>query len=196
MRNGMTDLVASFRTYVYESGTAIFSNDAIEALLDNNRIQIVGQPLGYNPYPVGGTTTYTNAYLPYKWLEGTASGTALVRVTTNLGTVVTNYQSDIYNGQFTFDINTKGTAYYYTGRAYNFYKAVSEGWFIKAGYYAGNFDFRVEGRQFNKSQVYKQFLDMRDYYSRLADSTFGTIERGDYLGNMENLNASTNYITF
>lgn len=183
MRSGMTDLVSSFRQYVAESGTVIFTDNDIESLLDNNRIQIVGQPLSYNPYLVSGTTTYTNAYVNHKFLEGTASGTALVRVATNLGTIVTNYQSDFTNGQFTFDVNTKGTAYYYYGRSYNFYKAVSDGWFRKAGYYAGNFDFRVEGRQFNKSQVYQNCLQMKDYFSSLADPTFGVIERSDYLGN-------------
>jgi len=182
----MLDLVSSFRQYTSESGTAIFGDDEIQNIFDNNKYSIVKQPLSYASYLLSGTTQYINASIPQQFLEGTASGTALVRMFNAQGTVFTGYQSNFTQGEFTFTANTLGTAYYYTGYNYNFYKAVSDGWFRKAGFYAGNFDFKIEGREYKKSSVFKQCMEMKDYYAGLANPNFGIIDRGDYYGGFDN----------
>ena len=176
----MSDLISQFRSSVAETGTIIFSDDRIQALLDQNKNDIYQSPLLANPYYYTGSVIYKDYVVGKKFLEGTASGTALVRVYNTGGTVVTDYSADFINGNITFTNDQNGTAYYFTGRNFNFYKAVSEGWREKAAYYSGNFDFRVEGRQFNKSQVIGNCLKMAEYYSGMQDTVQSSIDRGDF----------------
>lgn len=181
VRNGMTDLISQFRSLVAESGTTIFSDDRLQTILDNNRQDFYQSPLQSIGQVVGGSTIYKWYSLPsQQYQEGTASGTALVRIFNYGGTVETTYTSDFNNASFTFVSDTRGSAYYMTGRSFNFNKAVSEGWKEKAAYYSGNFDFKVEGRSFNKSQVIKNCLSMADYFATMANPVQHNIDRGDY----------------
>lgn len=181
VRNGMIDLVSQFRSLVAESGTTIFSDDRVQTILDNNRLDYYQLPLRVVSQIVSGSASYRWYSLPnLNYLEGTASGTALVRIFNYGGTVETLYTSDFVNSQFTFDADTRGSAMYMTGRSYNFNKAVSEGWKEKAAYYAGNFDFKVEGRSFNKSQVIKNCMSMAEMFAGMSNPVQHNIDRGDY----------------
>lgn len=179
-RSGLSELITQFRSYTQESGTAIFSDDRIQQILDNNSFYFTQEPLRYQAYYLNGTVTYKDAYLSYGYLEGTATNT--VRVYNSGGTTVTNYTSDFINGKFTFDSNTLGTAYYMTGRGFNFFKAVADGWNEKAAYYAGNFDFKVEGREFKKSQIVKQCKEMAQHFLAQSSTIQHDIDRGDMTG--------------
>lgn len=177
IRTGMADLVSQFRSYIQESGTVIFSDDRIQQILDSNSFYFTQEPLKYQPYYLNGTVTYKDAYLAYGYLEGTATNT--VRVYNSEGTTVTAYTADFIRGKFTFDSNTLGSAYYMSGRRFDFFKAVADGWNEKSAYYAGNFDFKVEGREFKKSQVVKQCKEMADYFLGQAFPVQHNIDRGD-----------------
>lgn len=180
-RLGMTDLISQMRSQVAESGTVIFTDDRLQTILDNNRYDFYQLPLRIVPQAINGSTSYQWYYLQnHKFIEGTASGTALVRIYNYDGVVQSNYTSDLSTGLFTFDVNMRGSALYMTGRSYNFYKAVSQAWKEKAAYHSNNFDFKVEGRSFNKSQVVKHCLEMSNYYSGMADPVMHNIDRGDY----------------
>ena len=180
-RLGMVDLLSQFRSLVAESGTTIFSDDRVQAILDNNRYDFYQLPLRAVGQVVGGSTIYKWYFLPsQQYLEGTASGTALVRIYNYGGTVETDYSSDFINSTFTFTSDTRGSAYYMTGRSFNFNKAISEGWKEKAAYHSGNFDFKVEGRAFNKSQVVKNCLSMAEMFAGMSNPVQHSIDRGDY----------------
>jgi len=180
MRSGLTNLVDEFRALVNESGTAIFTDDSIETILDRTKVTLFASPLFYVPEKEASQTVYKNYYLPSGgYLEGTASGTALVRVTDSNGTVVSNYVLESDQARFTFDANTGGTLYYFTGNQFDLNKAVSEGWKQKASTVASNFDFSLEGRSYKKSQVIQGYLTMAKHYETLAKPMYGDIYRSD-----------------
>lgn len=177
VRNGMVDLVSQFRSYLQEPGTAIFTDDRLQQILDANSESFTQERLYPKPYYNNGSVWYADYYLDKTWIEGTASSTTYIF--NSNGTAVTNYTSDFVNGKFTFDTNTLGTAYYMNGKSFNFFKAVSEGWNEKAAYYSTNFDFQVEGRSFKKSQILTHCSERMKYFMTQAKVNQGSIDRGD-----------------
>lgn len=177
IRSGMQDLVAQFRSYTQESGTSIFSDDRIQQILDSNSHYFTQELLTKQPYFLTGTVVYKDYYSQNNWLEGTATDTT--RIYNANGTTVTNYSSDFVNGRFTFNADTRGTAYYLTGRSYNFFKAVADGWAEKASYYTLNFDFKVEGREFKKSQIIQHCNERVQHFLAQASTVQHNLDRGD-----------------
>lgn len=183
VRSGMVDLVSQFRSYIQESGTTIFSDDRIQQILDSNSQFTFESPLITIPHKYQGSVVYLDYFTDHNWLEGTATtGNQIYNLN---GTVVTNYTSDFINGRFTFDTNTRGTAYYLDARYFNFYKAVSEAWKEKAAYYATQFDFSVEGRSFKKSQIVQSCLKMAEEYESKSLPIQHSFDRGDMTGDFE-----------
>lgn len=176
-RSGMTQLISLYRSEIQESGTAIFSDDRIQEILDQNSSYAVNDKLYPSPYHLNGSVVYYDYNSYHRWLEGTATSTNIIY--NSNGTVVTNYTSDFVNGRFSFDADQKGTAYYSNFRYYDFYTAVAKGWQEKAGYYSNSFDFQVEGRSFKKSQVVKHCLDMAKIYAAKGNVVMHNIDRGD-----------------
>lgn len=177
VRDGMINLVSQMRSYIQESGTVIFSDDRLQQILDANSEQFTQIQLHPKPYYNNGSVWYSTYVIDKTWIEGTASSTT--KIYNSNGTVVTNYTSDFVNGQFEFNLNTLGTVYYMSGKSFNFFKAVSEGWNEKAGYYSTQFDFDVEGRSFKKSQIIKHCTERIKYFMAQANVSQGSIDRGD-----------------
>lgn len=177
IRNGMTELVTQFRSYIQESGTAIFTDERLQQLLDNNSEYVRSHYLGRLPAKVNGSIHYLEYFSQYRYLEGTATSTT--KIFNSNGTVVTNYTSDFIAGKFLFNANTLGTAYYLDARSFNFFKAVSEAWKEKASFYATQFDFTVEGRSYKKSQVIQSCLAMAKEFEAKASVIQHSLDRGD-----------------
>jgi hypothetical protein len=178
IRSGMTDLVSQFRSLVQESGTAIFTDDRIQQILDNNSAYFTQLPLQVQPYYLNGSVIYKDYYLPNKtFLEGTATTTNVIYTTQ--GTVLTNYTANFNQAKFIFSTDTRGSAFYITGRSFDLYKSVSEGWGEKAGYYSTSFDFKVEGRQYWKGKLIDNCLTMAAKYGSMANVVQHSIDRGD-----------------
>ena len=182
VRSGMEDLVSQFRSYVKENGNGIFTDTRIQQILDSNSQYVYQHPLSFFPQRYNGSVIYTQYFSEYPWLEGTATST--VQIYNANGTVVTNYTSDFVLGKFTFNSNTLGTVYYLDSRTVNFYKAVSDGWKEKASFYATQFDLKVEGREFKKSQVVQSCLAMAKEYASKGSVIQHSLDRGDMQGNM------------
>jgi hypothetical protein len=178
-RDGMAYLISEVRAKTSESGTAIFTDERIEQLLDSNQQPLVDSQLIYKTQVNGSTTVYKHYQSQAQFLEGTASGTASVRLNNSDGSVVTNYSEYPRQGYFVFDTNTLGTAYYYTGNAYDLNTAIADAWEEKASYFSSQFDFQVEGRSFKKSQIVKHCLDMARKYRSQGSINLVPIYRGD-----------------
>ena len=155
------------------AGTADYSDDAIQSVLDRNRLDFADDALvplrEYN----GGTPVYFVYQAHHRNLEATDGGTAVLYIRDSAGARVgtASYSVLTEAGRVTFLANTDGTAYYLTGRSYDVYAAAAEVWRMKAAAVADRFDFTADGASFKASQLIAQYNKMAEQCSSLA--TFG-----------------------
>lgn len=180
-RSGMANLITQFRSLVDDAGTAVFSDDRAQEILDYRRIDFYQDALVVTPQQIAaGTVGYHVFTSAYANLEGTASGTVAFRLYDSNGSVITSgYTADMQRGRFTFTANQAGSARYVDGRSYDLYAAVADGWRQRASIQASGYDFRVEGRQYSRSQWFKHCVDLATFYEKMGRPTQATIERGD-----------------
>lgn len=179
-RSGMSSLIAQFRSMVDDAGTASFTDDRAQEILDNNRLDLYQVPLVVTPLQAVGTVMYTVFESAYNNLEGTASGTVAFRLYDSLGSVITSgYTADMQRGRFTFTASQAGSARYIDCRSYDLNGAAADGWREKAAQQADGYDFRVEGRQFSRSQWFDHCIKLASYYARQARTRQATVERWD-----------------
>jgi hypothetical protein len=180
-RSGMASLITQFRRLTDDAGTAIFTDDRVQEIFDNNRFDFYQDPLTVTAQQIASGTVGYHVYTSaYNNLEGTASGTVAFRLYDSRGTVLTTgYTADVQRGVFTFSASQAGSARYLDARAFDLYGAVAEGWRERAGLQANDYDFRVEGRQYSRSQWFKHCFDMASFYNKQAKPKQAVIERGD-----------------
>lgn len=179
-RAGLSSLISEVRTLASDAGTVSLSDNTIQNILDRNRKDLYESPISVAAeYSLAGTA-YSKYSSGYKNLEGTASGSDIVRITNAAGSVLTDYVSFDSDGEFIFASDTNNITYYLTGRSYNLNAAVAEAWTVKAAYYANQFDFSVEGRSFKKSQIVAHCLAMAHYYETQSEDTRINLYRGDW----------------
>lgn len=182
-RSGMTSLIGQFRALVDDAGTATFTDDRAQEILDDHRIDFYQDSLVVTPQQVAsGSVAYHVYTSAYRYIEGTASGTVAFRLYDSFGTVITSgYTEDMNRGRFVFTADQVGSARYVDGRSYDLYGAVAAGWRQRASAQADGYDFRVEGRQYSRSQWFKHCMDLAKFYESEARSTQAVIERGDMI---------------
>lgn len=186
-RSGMTELVSRFRYGVNDSGTAYFQDDRIQQILDSHRTDFYQEPLVVSSQQIAlGTVVYTVYTSHYRNIEGTASGTAVFRLYDSSGSVISSgYTFDAINGRFDFTADQFGSARYLNGRTYDINGAVADGWREMAGIQSGAYDFRVEGRQYTRSQWFDHCMKMAEMWESKSTGSgawgsVGTIERSDW----------------
>lgn len=188
-RSGMTNLISRWRRLVDDTGTVAFSDDRAQEILDGERFDFYQEPLTVQAQQVAAGSVAYHVYTSiHHNLEGTASGTVAFRLYDSLGTVITSgYTFDDQLGRFVFTANQAGSARYLDGRSYDLNGAAAAGWRERAGMQADAYDFRVEGRQYSRSQWFKHCMDMAQYYESLRSnqaqwgSWAGVIERSDMI---------------
>ena len=180
-RDGMADLIAQFRSLVNDAGSASFTDDRAQQILDRRSQYFYQDALTVAPQQVAsGSVAYHVYRSHYTNLEGTASGTVYFRLYDSLGTAITSgYTLDADTGYIRFTANQAGSARYLDGRTFDLYAAVADGWRELATAKSGMYDFRVEGRQYSRSQWFKHCQDMAAYFDALGGFSQAVIERGD-----------------
>lgn len=180
-RSGMTTLINQFRSLIGNAGTAVFTDDRVQEILDNHRIDFYQNQLTITPQEINNTVIYKVYSSQHTNLEGTASGSVAFRLYDSNGSTITSgFTFDSQKGRFIFDANQAGSARYLDGRSYDLYGAVADGWREYAGQLANHYDFRVEGRAFNRSQWFTHCAQMASYYDSLAKPSSAVIERNDF----------------
>lgn len=192
-RPGMADLITKLRREA-ELGTADYSvagetywdDGHVQALLDRHRTFYTQVTLKARGRPIEDDTEYKRYELPAALgdVEGTEGGTPVFRVHTSDGAVVSasefSFNADDLAIEFTEDRG--GTAYYWTGYAYNINKAASDAWTRKAGHAWTAIDFKADGASFNREALHAHCLKMAAHYdeeegvemSRMVRSDLGT----------------------
>lgn len=189
-RSGMTSLISQFRSLVDDTGTVAFTDDRAQEILDGNRFDFYQEPLTVTAQQIAtGTVNYHVYTSQYKRLEGTASGTTAFRLYDSTGSAIaTGYTLDDTNGIIRFTDTQAGSARYLDARSFDLYGAVAMAWRERAAQQADGYDFRVEGRQYSRSQWFKHCMDMAKQFDAMrsnvaggwgSTTSFGVIERGD-----------------
>jgi hypothetical protein len=185
----MTNLLEQFAAMVADTEFSSFTTQRAQDILDRHRLDVYQEPLSWTAQQVAtGSVVYHVFTSQHRNLEGTASGTVAFRLYDSQGTAVTTgYTLDESNGIVRFTANQGGSARYIDARSYDLYGAVADGWRERAGQQAGGYDFRVEGRSYNRSQWFEHCMSMAAQYDSLKTgasgwgytTSRGVIERGD-----------------
>jgi len=183
----MQYLVTRFRSSVNDLTYDAFADDRVQDILDARRSDFFQSPLTVVSQQIAlGTVEYHVYTARYRYLEGTASGTVAFRLYDSSGSAIASgFTLDASNGRFDFTANQAGSARYLDGRSYDLNGAIADGWRERAGQQSGAYDFRVEGRQYSRSQWFEHCMKMADSFDAKAmgssswGSGFGAIERSD-----------------
>lgn len=180
-RSGMGQLELQLLSMIDDLDGTVFPYGRVQEIMDNHRIDFYQQPLVVTPQQVAaGTVAYHVYTCAYGNLEGTASGTAAFRLYDSHGSVITSgYTADMQRGVFTFTADQAGSARYVDGRSYDLNGAAADCWRERAAKQSGGYDFRVEGRQYNRSQWFAHCQQMARMYANRARPSTAVIERGD-----------------
>lgn len=187
LRAGMIKLITQWREMVNDADGDAFDNERVQQILDQHRVDFYQQPLVATALQIAQNTVSYHVYTSaYQNLEGTASGTVAFRLYDSLGSAITSgYTLDEQLGKFVFAASQAGSARYLDGRSYDLYAAAAAGWRERAGKVASGYDFRVEGRQYSRSQYFQHCREMAEFYEAMRtnqsqwSSTTGVIERSD-----------------
>lgn len=174
-RTGMANLITELRGMA-EAGTAdyslgsvnFWSDDHLQDVLDLHRKDVVFEPLQVIPtHGAGGTVLYQDYRSQFGFYEATTGGTAILYLQDSTGANVgtASYTPDYRRGQFLFTADTRGTAYYATGRSYDLNAAAADVWRRKASHYSVSaFDFSTDNHSVSRSQVYDHCLEMAKHF--------------------------------
>ena len=183
MRTGMSDLVQTVRelsnagTSEMTVGTVVyFSDDHIQASLDNHRRDFQFEPMEVYPEQVAGSIVYKE----FHTYENTEAGT-LFYLQYAGGTVVGTalYSVDNVRGVVTFTNDTVGTAFMASGRTYDVNSAASDIWKRKAANVANQVDWSSDNHSVKNSQVYQFYMKQAEYFASMGKQNTVTIYRGD-----------------
>lgn len=184
-RDGMGNLISRWRRMVDDAGTAIWSNDQAQAILDNHRQDFYQVALDVTPRQIAaGTVHYTVYSTPgvLKNLEEEPSGSAAWRLYDSTGATIgtANYTADYANGIVRFSADQAGSARYLDGRAYDLHGAAAEGWEERAGLQSGRYSFEDAGGRFDRSDYFEHCQKMQEKHAAKAWPMSLSLVRGDY----------------
>jgi hypothetical protein len=152
-RATMSDLITRVRALT-GAGTADWSDDQVQDVLDRHRLDLVREPLAADEEYAGGTLTWKTYRSGWGHLEQTNGGTAVFVVADSLGNArgTATWTADYQRGVVTFAADQRGTALYLTGRSYDVHAASAELLEAWASAVALDFDFATDGQSFRRSQ--------------------------------------------
>lgn len=153
-RSGMSDLITRVRSLT-NAGTALFSDDQVQDVLDRHRTDVVHEPLVPDDgWLDGGAVEWKVFRSRYGQYEATEGGTAVFVVTDGAGNArgTSGWTADYQRGVVTFTADQGGTALYLSGRTFDVHAAAAEVLEEWASKVALDFDFGTDGQTFRRSQ--------------------------------------------
>jgi hypothetical protein len=180
-RAGLTDVIGEIRTMMPQqdndlSAATYWNNDEIQAVLDNNRVDMVREPVTKIQEYSSGTVIYKK-HKTRPFLETGANFDLQTSAGSSVGTAL--YSVDWRRGMITFADDTGGSSYYVSAYSYDMHAAASEIWRKKAAYYATAIDFRTDNTSMSRSQLMQQALQMADHYDNKTALQVSTMQRED-----------------
>ena len=182
-RAGMSDLITRWRRMVDDQGTAVWTADEAQGILDTFRTDIYAQELTPAPQHIGGTTQYKVHLSGFENLEAAASGTAAFRLFDANGSAIpSGYTADYLRGIFTFAADQRGSVRYVDARSYDIDAAAAAGWREWMASKAQLYRFSADGASYDRAQWFDHCVQMADYYDRRSKPSITRLERADVSG--------------
>lgn len=182
-RDGMADLISRWRRMVDDQGTAVWSADEAQELLDTFRTDIYAHELTPAPQHIGGTTQYKVHMSSFENLETASSGTAAFRLFDANGSAISSgFTADYLRGIFTFAADQRGSARYVDARSYDIDAAAAAGWREWMASKAQLYRFSADGASYNRNEWFDHCVQMADYYDRRSKPSITRLERVDVSG--------------
>ncbi len=187
-RNGMSAIIARLRAMTATgtadytvAATTYWTDDQLQAILDQHRRTITRKALTPESVIDGGTHKYYDYYYDSQWVEGTASGTAVWRIEDAAGSTIagTLYATAPDARLITFTYNTLGSAYYLSTREYDLERAAADVWRQKAADVAVRFDVVIDNHDLKRHQLYESYMAQAKYYAGQAKPTMTRLKRVD-----------------
>ncbi len=174
----LREMCAAGSADVTVNGVAYWTDDQLQATLDQHRVDIFSERLeDVATYNGSGTALYYDYYCtPGDYEEGTAT----FQITNSLGSVVTPDSVNYQIGHISFGtVNQQGTAYYLTGRRFDLNGAAADVWRRKAAQVAMSYSFTADGQTLNRNQMIEHCKAMVDLYASQAEPIRVEMRRGD-----------------
>ena len=183
-RATMANLISDLRGKVaagtadYTVGvTAYWTDDQLQAALDEHQVIVDFEPLDYFGQRAGSVYEYKIYSISLPNWEGTPT-----MMDSNGASISgTAFTWDYKIGRATFGADQGGSARLVSGTIYDLNAAAADVWKEKADYYAGAYDVATDNHSLKRSQLYDHALKQHQRYAAL--SGFGgasiTPVRGD-----------------
>jgi hypothetical protein len=194
-RLGMATLIRRLRQMT-EAGTADYSlagqtywsDDDLQAELDEHRTRHIDVALAARPDYVSGEEIYTRYEIPWSGgasaMEGTAGGSDAFKVADSTGATIAaaNYSFSERDLAVTFTADQEGSARYWSGYSYDIRAAAREIWLRKAGHYHSAINFSADGHRFDREALYGHCMQMAQVFGHRRGMQSGRLARTDLAG--------------
>lgn len=168
-RTGMTNLLTRFRRLVDDSGTAVWTQDQLQDILDEHQVRVWRDPLETDQTYTSGTAyVYTEYRSHFRNFE--EGGTAFFKVEDAQGSArgTADYTVDYINGVVTMAADQEGTALYLTGYSYDLNGAAAQAWRERATRVSSYYDVQFDGQRLNRSRWFEHCIKTADMYAMQA----------------------------
>ena len=168
-RSGMSNLIARLRPMIDDAGTAIFSADQLQTIMDLRKQRIYKERLQYEVTAIAaGSQEYKLYHSHFDNFE--EGGTTYFQVCDSAGLQrgTADYSVDYANGVVTMSADQRGTALYLTAWSYDLNGAAMVCWGERMAKVATSYDVNLDGHNLSRSQLIAQCKTMADYYAGKA----------------------------
>jgi len=183
-RAGMATLITRWRRMVADAGTAVWTDDQAQQLLDTYRTDLWEVQLTPVPQLIGSATVYQVHALDWENVEdGGLGGTAVFRMHDASGSAIgtSSFSADYQRGIFSFTADQKGSARYVDARSYDLNMAAADGWRELMASKAGLYKFTADGATYDRNQWFDHCAKMAAYYDGLSKPVMTSMVRSDLM---------------
>jgi len=164
-RDGMSSLLTRFRRLVDDAGTAVWTDNQLQDVLDEHKFRIQREPLGMEKTLLSSSSyEYRVFHSRFGNYEGGGSATFQVEDTSGSQRGTAAYTADYINGIVTMTADQAGTALYLTAWSYDLNAGAAQCWRERATKVSSYYDVQADGHNISRSQWFRHCLDTAKLY--------------------------------
>lgn len=184
-RSGMNNLLTRLRDMVDDVGTAVWTDDQLQDVLDQHKYRLLRERLEAEKTNLN-STTYEYRIFHSHWGNLEEGGTAYFNIEASNGDQrgTDTYTVDYVRGVVTMTTDQAGTALYLTGWSYDLAGAASTLWKQRAGKVSSYYDAQTDGHRLSRSQWFAHCKEMSEMYAREARARTVRMWRNDLVDDL------------